>query len=92
MDVSECTGDLEDVVRCFPLLKSAKRLSVQFVVQFSVRAELQNETHAILVLEKSIQRHYVWMVQVGLDFDFSQQLLFDSAPLNLPFKQNFQRN
>lgn len=77
--IFESSRHLGDVLGGFPLGESV--FLSQVFVQLAFAGEFQDQKHSLAVVEVSKQSQDVRMSQVGLDFDFTPDLLLDLALL-----------
>ena len=73
------SGNTTDIRRCSSFTES---LALQQVfVDFALRRVLQNHIHTLLVPKVAVHAQNVLVFQMGLDFNFTPNLLFDATPL-----------
>ena len=73
------SGNPTDIRRCSSFTES---LALQQVfVDFAFRRVLQNHIHTLLVPKVAVHAQNVLVFQMGLDFNFTPNLLFDATPL-----------
>jgi len=89
MQVLQRAGHLRDVLRGLPLGEFAG--FAQVLVQLAFAGELEDQEDALAVVEVSVQAQAVRVREVGLDFDFAADLLFDFSLLQFGFMQDFER-
>ena len=73
------SGNTTDIRRCSSLTES---LALQQVfVDFALRRVLQDHIHTLLVPKVAVHAQNVLVFQMGLDFNFTPNLLLDATPL-----------
>mmetsp|Transcript_37548 Transcript_37548/g.93369 ORF Transcript_37548/g.93369 Transcript_37548/m.93369 type:complete len:203 (-) Transcript_37548:257-865(-) len=88
--VHEGARQRRDVRRRAPLAKPLALL--QLFIQLPLGGVLQDEVHAVLVVEIPVQPQYVGMAQVGLDLNLSPQLVLNMRLLQLILEQHLERD
>jgi len=88
--VGESIRHLADVTSGQWLLKPPLGLLLQALVEFSLGSELQDEVDPTLVVEISKETEDIWVSEMGLNFNFSPQLVLHLSLLQLGLEQHLQ--
>jgi len=88
--VGESVGHLTDVTSRQGLLEPPLGLLLQALVELALGGELQDEVDPALVVEISEEAEDVRVSQVGLDFNFSPQLVLHLSLLELGLEEDLQ--
>ena len=90
VDVLQCLAHLKNVASWLLLRERQHDLALQVLVELALWTVLQDQIDLILVKEKAIKLHDIWMSQMALDLNFPKQLVHHSFLEELSFVENFQ--
>jgi hypothetical protein len=79
VEILEGFENLLYVICSLGLIKPPIGRVQQLLIDFSSCGKFQNEVNATFVPEEPIESTDVWMTQMGLDFNFASQLVFNAA-------------
>lgn len=89
VQVAQRARHLRDVLRGLPLGEAV--LAAQVLVELALAGELDDQEHALAVVEVAVQLQDVGVPQVALDLDLAAHLALDPAVLQLVLVQHLQR-
>ena len=81
VQVFQGRSHLGDILRRFPFREAT--FFAQMLVQFTFAGKLEDQEHSLAVVKMAEEPEDVGMSQVGLDLDFSSDLFFHLALLQL---------
>jgi hypothetical protein len=81
VQVLEGRSHLSDVLRSLPFWETP--FFAQMLVQLTLTSEFEDEEHSLAVVEVAEESENIRVSQIGLDLDFSPDLLLDFALLQL---------
>ena len=88
VEITQRGGHLRNILRGLPLGKPV--LAAQVLIQLSLTSKLQNQKHALAIVEVSVKLKDVGVAQIALDLDFAAHLLLDAAVLELVLVQDLE--
>ena len=80
MTIIDRSSDLSDIGRCSSFTESLAR--IQVLIHISTWTILQNHIHTLLVPKVAVHTQNVLVLQTGLDFNFTFNLLLDSTRIH----------
>mmetsp|Transcript_13393 Transcript_13393/g.56646 ORF Transcript_13393/g.56646 Transcript_13393/m.56646 type:complete len:214 (+) Transcript_13393:624-1265(+) len=86
--VHQRPGKRRDVGGGAPLAEPLRLL--ELLVQLSAGGVLEDQVHAVLIVEISVEPQDVWMPEVGLDLDLASQLVLHVRLLQLLLEKNLE--
>lgn len=68
------------------VIKAPIASSSEMIIQFTLWSVFQDEVYFLVIIEIPVKTKYIGMAKVGLDFDFTSQLMLNLVVNQLSFE------